>query len=67
MRVRLTWQEKEAVRQLYHRQCHRCGTSGKRRNQLTIHHQNHDPGDNRIENLELLCRRCHCAHHEQNG
>jgi hypothetical protein len=29
---------------------------------LTTAHLNHDPSDNREENLAALCQRCHLAH-----
>lgn len=29
---------------------------------ITIAHLNHDPADNRPENLQALCQRCHLAH-----
>ena len=30
--------------------------------QLGVAHLNHEPGDDRAENLAALCRRCHLAH-----
>ena len=32
---------------------------------LTTAHLNHDPTDNREENLAALCQRCHLAHDQQ--
>lgn len=31
------------------------------------HHINGDPSDNRIENLEILCYKCHRKHHKKYG
>lgn len=30
-----------------------------------VHHKNEDIKDNRIENLEALCRSCHISHHNK--
>jgi hypothetical protein len=35
--------------------CENCGKATA----LDVHHRNHDPLDNRPENLEVLCRGCH--------
>src|SRR5689334_2122982 len=35
--------------------CERCGAKSK----LIVHHKNEDRYDNRLDNLETLCRRCH--------
>lgn len=32
--------------------------------QLEVHHRNHNPYDNRRENLEGLCRDCHIGYHQ---
>lgn len=67
MRIPLTRDQKEAVRERDRKRCARCGTPGRRKNRLTIHHRNHDPGDNRLDNLVLWCQRCHTRHHKLNG
>jgi len=40
-------------------ECKNCGGSLKRGGH--IHHRNGDPSDNRLENLVLLCTKCHKA------
>jgi len=55
-----------AYRQLLKRvgreeKCRRCGNSDKR--VLTVHHKDGNRKNNRIENLEWLCRNCHCIIH----
>jgi hypothetical protein len=44
----------------YGRRCLRCGATGR----LDVHHRSRDRGDNRVENLEPLCRPCHRAEHD---
>jgi len=39
--------------------CDNCGSTHK----ITIHHINGNPYDNRIENLRVLCLRCHSELH----
>lgn len=39
--------------------CDICGST----KYLLVHHKNHDRNDNRIENLQKLCKRCHQKHH----
>ncbi len=41
--------------------CERCGLAEWRGRPLTValHHINGDRHDNRLENLQLLCRNCH--------
>jgi transcriptional regulator with XRE-family HTH domain len=41
-----------------------CGTKTTRPN---IHHVNHDPEDDRVRNLSILCQKCHRVHHIENG
>jgi 5-methylcytosine-specific restriction endonuclease McrA len=43
----------------YGRQCNRC----KSTTNLLVHHINHDRSNNNIENLEVLCKKCHQNHH----
>ena len=40
--------------------CQRCG---KKKGRLEVHHKNEDHKDNRIENFEFLCRKCHAIVH----
>lgn len=46
--------------------CNRCGidlrTTGKRG--YVGHHIDHDQTNNNLNNLELLCRKCHALHHD---
>ena len=39
--------------------CHHDGTESR----LDIHHRNRDKHDQRLENLEVLCHRCHMQEH----
>lgn len=39
--------------------CQRCGRPGA----LEVHHIDRDPGDNRLENLQAVCRPCHIDLH----
>lgn len=41
--------------------CRRCGNRDKR--VLTVHHKDGNRRNNKIENLEWLCRNCHCIIH----
>lgn len=43
----------------YGKKCNRCGTLDK----LLVHHKDHNRGNNEIDNLEVLCKRCHQMHH----
>jgi hypothetical protein len=45
--------------QYYGRKCNRCGSLEK----LVVHHQDEDRTNNVLENLEVLCRKCHQNHH----
>lgn len=41
--------------------CEICGGVGR----MVIHHINEDPSDNRLENLQYLCRGCHNTIHKK--
>lgn len=43
----------------YPHECNRC----KRVNNLTVHHQDRNRLNNNLDNLEILCKRCHQALH----
>lgn len=56
---------KEAFR-LLPNQCNRCSSNER----LLVHHKDHDRTNNNINNLEILCKRCHQHHHctrDENG
>ena len=42
--------------------CERCGHDGSA-SRLDVHHRNRDKRDQRLENLEVLCHRCHMREH----
>lgn len=44
--------------------CMKCGVKTER---INIHHANHDPEDDRVGNLLVLCQLCHRMHHVKNG
>jgi hypothetical protein len=44
-----------------------CMKCGKKTIRTNIHHANHDPEDDRIKNLLILCQACHRVHHLENG
>ena len=46
--------------------CERCNHDGSR-SRLEVHHRNRDKKDQRRENLEILCHRCHMRDHAQAG
>jgi 5-methylcytosine-specific restriction endonuclease McrA len=41
--------------------CSRCGNKDRR--VLTVHHKDGNRKNNKIDNLEWLCRNCHCIIH----
>ena len=43
----------------YDNVCNRCKTM----KDLVVHHRNENRHDNTIENLEILCKKCHQNHH----
>jgi len=49
------WQKLRAIVRARDGACVRCGTTER----LSVHHRNGDHTDNRMENLETLCLRCH--------
>lgn len=46
--------------------CERCGHDGSD-SRLGVHHRNRDKHDQRLENLEVLCHRCHMQEHAAAG
>ena len=46
--------------------CECCGGDGSE-SRLGIHHRNRDKHDQRLENLEVLCHRCHMREHAKAG
>ena len=57
---------REISRRYFKNICHKCGKTNKPYN-LHAHHKNKNRWDNRIENLELLCVKCHFDNHNING
>jgi hypothetical protein len=67
-----TWCWKGGISQNYYRrliifiglkkECQRCGSL----KHIVIHHKNRNRKDNRLSNLEILCRRCHFIEHDIN-
>jgi len=43
----------------YPPQCNRCGSDQK----LEVHHRDRRPSNDSIQNLEILCERCHSKEH----
>lgn len=43
------------------KQCNQCGITDER--VLTVHHKDSNRRNNKLENLEWLCRNCHCLVH----
>ena len=46
--------------------CEACGHDGSA-SRLGIHHRNRDKRDQRMENLQVLCHRCHMREHARAG
>ena len=46
--------------------CERCAHDGSN-SRLGVHHRNRDKHDQRLENLEVLCHRCHMQEHAKAG
>lgn len=50
----------------YGKKCRRCGNYGTNRNPIQVHHRSYDHlGDERIEELEVICKNCHTFHHQE--
>ena len=58
----------KAADRLVHRvgHCERCQHDGSV-SRLGVHHRNRDKHDHRLENLEILCHRCHMQEHAAKG
>lgn len=54
----------ELVRRIGH--CEQCNHDGAD-SRLEVHHKNRDKHDQRLENLEILCHRCHMQEHADAG
>ena len=46
-------------------QCSKCGKMRKSKQPLTIHHKDGDFTNNALENLEVLCKKCHTKIHKR--
>ncbi len=44
--------------------CERCQHDGSE-SRLEVHHKNRDKHDHRLENIEILCHRCHMQEHSE--
>lgn len=63
-RIRLTQQERLNVLERDSFCCVVCGVGGRRSDViLEVDHINEDPSDNRMENLQTLCIKCHNNKH----
>lgn len=52
------------------RECHVCGRKGiiaTHKGSLIVHHLDEDRTNNKLNNLMVLCRKCHWAIHNKNG
>ena len=47
----------------YGRRCMNCGKIDEREKYIHVHHRDHDRSNNHIENLEVLCAKCHKTKH----
>lgn len=52
------------VRRIGH--CEKCSHNGSE-SRLEVHHKNRDKQDQRLENLEILCLKCHMQNHAKAG
>lgn len=63
-RIRLTQQERLDVLVRDDFRCVKCGVGGRTSDWiLEVDHINEDPSDNRMENLQTLCVKCHNKKH----
>ena len=62
----LSPQVKESLKEINDYTCELCREKFQP-SELEIHHRNHLPGDNRRENLMVLCHDCHALIHEAEG
>lgn len=62
----LTAEMKQQIKNSVNNICECCGETFTAR-QLEIHHRNHNEGDNRRENLLVICKKCHDMIHQQEG
>jgi hypothetical protein len=46
--------------------CSICGIKKKKSYQMIVHHKNENIKDNRVKNLQKMCRSCHMKHHLKN-
>ena len=47
----------------YGKKCMTCGKVDEREKYIHVHHKDHNRNNNCIENLEVLCAKCHSAEH----
>ena len=58
-RIPLPWGTRRIVKDIYNHECAFCG----RKRWLDIHHIDHDPSNNELDNLMPLCILCHYWEH----
>ena len=54
-RINLTKEQRETVKDTFGNECAHCSNTEK----LQIHHQDGNPNNNNLDNLILLCVKCH--------
>lgn len=45
-------------------ECERCGLEGEFGRKIQVHHRDHDRSNNTLDNLEVICSKCHAHEHK---